>query len=99
MRPIDTEGSGNLLYRPFASGRREQNDGVHINERLTGPRASPALFTTYLLPDQEQSVEPDRFGEGDRQDRLPQDLGCRAGIPTDSLGRFHADEAYPERRA
>ena len=44
-----------------------------------------------------QRVEDDRFGKGDRQNRLHQNWGRRAGIAPDRRGRPQASKAdsYP----
>src|SRR5580765_7862482 len=52
-----------------------------------------------LLADKEQSVEHDGFGEGNGQDRLYQDLGCRARIASDRFRSFHANETHTQGRA
>jgi hypothetical protein len=51
------------------------------------------------LSNEEQSVEHDRFREGDRKNRLHQNRGGRTGIATDGGGSAHADQSHANRRA
>src|SRR3954464_8674926 len=51
------------------------------------------------LAHEEQRVEDDGFGEGDREDRLHHDFGGRAGIPPDCDGSPLANQADTHRRA
>lgn len=44
--------------------------------------------------DKEEGVKHDRLREGDRENRLHQNGGGRAGITTDRGGRSHADETH-----
>src|SRR5204863_8764422 len=51
------------------------------------------------LADEEERVEDERFGEGDRQDRLDENRRRGARVTPDRLGGLHADAADRERRA
>src|SRR5204863_4379354 len=48
------------------------------------------------LPHQEEGVEHDRFSERDGQDRLDQNLRCRARITSHCFRSFHADQTDSE---
>src|SRR3954468_14471677 len=73
-----------------------------INRALLSVRArnepgfAPAIYSTLH---QEECVEHDGLGEGDGQNRLDQDLRRGAGVSSDGLGGFHADQSDAERRA
>src|SRR6516164_4648489 len=59
-----------------------------IRERDGAGHRVPRQF----LPDEEYGVEDDRLREGDRQDRLHEDLRRRPRIAPDGFGSLHADE-------
>src|SRR5262245_7775134 len=50
------------------------------------------------LPNQEQRVEHDRFGEGDSQDGLDHDLRGRAGVPPDRDRRTLTNQSDADGR-
>ena len=69
------------------------------NLGLPGPGAEPVGLRALALLHEEDGVEHDGFCEGNREDRLHQNLGRRAGIAPHGLGGLHADESHADGRA
>src|SRR5438094_9721033 len=65
----------------------------------TERRAFIVICVPLRLSYQEQGVEDYRFGEGDGQNRLDQNLRRRAWITSHCVRRFHPDQTNPKGRA
>ena len=92
MGPVHAEGRENRLGAPAINypGLGHQWKNIHHVSSAPGK---------FCLSHQEQGIEHDRFGEGNGQNRLDQNLRCSAGITSDCFRRFHADQTNPNGRA
>src|SRR5207248_11492730 len=85
---IPAECFSSIVDKVACAGSGEKKHGHKL---LAEGRAS--------LAHEKESVEDDRFGKGDGQNRLHQDGSSCAGIAAHGGGRAHADETDADGRA
>src|ERR1019366_4537365 len=80
------------LTLPACASIKEEFISRKIGDQGRGIRWTPRPGSSVPVLLKEQGVEHDRFGEGDGQDGLDQDLRRGTGIASHRFRGFHADE-------